>query len=92
MVSQFDTSLGIVAGGGEIWNLKNVGDDVAEEVIEKTVKREVAGETVEKTVKTEVSEEAVENTAKKEMADTTEDCPRKLLIKMIVVLLKGGIN
>ena len=34
---QFDTSLGIVAGGGEIWNLKNVGDDVAEEVIEKTV-------------------------------------------------------
>ena len=37
---QFDTSLGIVAGGGEIWNLKNTVDDVAEEAIEKTVKRE----------------------------------------------------
>ena len=87
---QFDTSLGIVAGGGEIWNLKNVGDDVAEEVIEKTVKREVAGETVEKTVKTEVSEEAVENTAKKEMADTTEDLSQKTVDKDDSSVIKGG--
>ena len=74
---QFDTSLSIVAGGGEIWNLKNAVDDVAEEAIEKTVKREVVGETVEKTVKTEVSEEVAENTTKKEMADTTEDLSQK---------------
>ena len=74
---QFDTSLGIVAGGGEIWNLKNAVDDVAEEAIEKTVKREVVGETVEKTVKTEVTEEVAENTTKKEMADTTEDLSQK---------------
>ena len=74
---QFDTSLGIVAGGGEIWNLKNTVDDVAEEAIEKTVKREVAEEAVEKTVKTEVSEEVAENTAKKEVADTAEDLSQK---------------
>ena len=47
---------------------KNVGDDVAEE-------------TVEKTVKTEVTEEVVENTAKKEVADTTEDLSRKHINK-----------
>ena len=74
---QFDTSLGIVAGGGEIWNLKNTVDDVAEEAIEKTVKREVAGEAVEKTVKTKVTEEVAENTTKKEMADTAEDLSKE---------------
>ncbi len=63
---QFDTSLGIVAGGGEIWNLKNTVDDVAEEAIEKTVKKETA-------------EEMAESTAKKEMSDTTEDLPQKFI-------------
>ncbi len=89
---QFDTSLGIVAGGGEIWNLKNAVDDVAEEAIEKTVKREVVGETVEKTVKTEVSEEAVENTAKKEMADTAKDLSQKTIkieSKIITNIIAG---
>ena len=78
---QFDTSLGIVSGGREIWNLKNTVDDVAEEAIEKTVKREVVGETVEKTVKTEVTEEVVESTAKKEMVDTAEDLSQKTIKK-----------
>ena len=91
---QFDTSLGIVAGGGEIWNLKNIVDDVAEEAIEKTVKREVAEEAVEKTVKTEVSEEVAENTAKKEVADTAEDLSQKTVDKDNVLedsgVIKGG--
>ncbi len=78
---QFDTSLGIVAGGGEIWNLKNAVDDVTEEAIEKTVKREVVEEAVEKTVKTEVSEEVAENTAKKEIADTAEDLSKETVKK-----------
>ena len=47
---------------------KNVGDDVAEEAIEKTVKKEAA-------------EEMAESTAKKEMADTTEDLSQKNIDK-----------
>ena len=81
---QFDTSLGIVAGGGEIWNLKNAVDDVAEEAIEKTVKREVVGETVEKTVKTEVTEEVVESTAKKKWWIRRRIYHRKLLKKRVI--------
>ena len=53
---QFDTSLGIVAGGGEIWNLKNTVDDVAEEAIEKTVKREVVGEVIKNVEKLKMTE------------------------------------
>ena len=56
---------GLPSIGKELVQLgKKAVDDVAEEAIEKTVKREV-------------SEEAVENTAKKEMADTTEDLSQK---------------
>ncbi len=81
---QFDTSLGIVSGGREIWNLKNTVDDVAEEAIEKTVKREVVGETVEKTVKTEVTEEVVESTAKKKWWIRRRIYHRKLLKKRVI--------
>ena len=56
---------GLPSIGKELAQLgKKAVDNVAEEAIEKTVKREV-------------SEEAVENTAKKEMADTTEDLSQK---------------
>ena len=36
-----------MAGGREIWNLKNTVDDVAEEAIEKTVQKEAAEEMAE---------------------------------------------
>ena len=56
---------GLPSIGKELAQLgKKAVDDVAEEAIEKTVKREF-------------SEEAVENTAKKEMADTMEDLSQK---------------
>ena len=47
---------------------KNVGDDVAEEAIEKTVKKEAA-------------EEMAESTAKKEVTDTAEDLSQKTVDK-----------
>ena len=73
---------GLPSIGKELAQLgKKAVDDVAEEVIEKTVKKEVAEEAIEKTVKTEVSEEVVENTAKKEMVDTAEDLSQKTVKK-----------
>ena len=68
-----------MAGGGEIWNLKNTVDDVAEEAIEKTVQKEAA-------------EEMAESTAKKEMADTAEDLSQKTIDKDDVLEGSSGIN
>ncbi len=64
-----------MAGGREIWNLKNTVDDVAEEAIEKTVKKEAA-------------EEMAESTAKKEMSDTTEDLSQKHINKDDAIIIK----
>ena len=58
---------------------KNVGNDVAEEAIEKTVQKEAA-------------EEMAESTAKKEMADTAEDLSQKTVDKDDVLEDSSGIK
>ena len=58
---------------------KNVGNDVAEEAIEKTVKKEAA-------------EEMAESTAKKEVADTTEDLSQKTVDKDDAMKDSSGIK
>ncbi len=73
---------GLPSIGKELAQLgKKAVDDVAEEAVEKTVKKEVAEEAVEKTVKREVAEEVAENTTKKEMVDTAEDLSEKTVKK-----------
>ena len=59
--------------------LPSIGKELAQ--LGKKAVDDVAEEVVEKTVKTEVAEEVAENTTKKEMADTTEDLSQKTVDK-----------
>ena len=69
---------GLPSIGKELAQLgKKAVDDVAEEAIEKTVKKEAA-------------EEMAESTAKKEVADTAEDLSQKTVDKDDSSVIKGG--
>ena len=68
---QFDTSLGIVAGGGEIWNLKNTVDDVAEEAIEKTMKKEMTDMTEDLSRKTVDKDDILKDSSSKEKSEVS---------------------
>ena len=68
--------------------LPSIGKELAQ--LGKKAVDDVAEEVVEKTVKTEVAEEVAENTTKKEMADTTEDLSQKTVDKDDSSVIKGG--
>ena len=71
---------GLPSIGKELAQLgKKAVDDVAEEAIEKTVKKEA-------------SEEMAESTAKKEVTDTTEDLSQKTVDKDDSSVIKGRSN
>ena len=60
-----------MAGGREIWNLKNTVDDVAEEAIEKTMKKEMTDMTEDLSRKTVDKDDILKDSSSKEKSEVS---------------------